>query len=197
MRRGRSGQARVSCPEGDKMTIARLPQIPCGAETLSPYATWEYSWIRPPSRLRRRTRISVTSASGCGLPCGRVLLERPARPMRVVVIDILAQDQSQVPFAGDQHPVQALAAGTAAPRRSDQARTASCATSRITSGLSLVLPTSLVACSRALTRIFNRRDGQRRAPLSAIGFGRHPCSSLAPRARPEVLDLDAERDQLE
>jgi hypothetical protein len=34
---------------------------------------------------------------------GRVLLQRPVRPMGVV-IDIFAQDQLQVPFAGDQQP---------------------------------------------------------------------------------------------
>ena len=42
---------------------------------------------------------------------GRVLLQRPVRPVVVEVIDILAEDQLQMPFAGDQHPVQALAAG--------------------------------------------------------------------------------------
>jgi hypothetical protein len=35
--------------------------------------------------------------------------------MRIAVIGVLAEDQPQVPFAGDQHPVQALAAGTADP----------------------------------------------------------------------------------
>ena len=47
--------------------------------------------------------------------CGRVLLQRPVRPMTVVVIDVLAQDQPQMPLAGDQHPVQALTAGTSNP----------------------------------------------------------------------------------
>jgi hypothetical protein len=42
-----------------------------GAENrVSPYATWAYSWIRPPSRSRRRTRIPVTSAGGCARPAG-------------------------------------------------------------------------------------------------------------------------------
>ena len=35
--------------------------------------------------------------------------------MQVVVIGILAEDQTQVPFACDEHPVQALAAGTGDP----------------------------------------------------------------------------------
>ncbi len=45
----------------------------------------------------------------------RVLMKRPVRPVDVVAIDIFAKDQAQVPFAGDQHPVQALAAGAADP----------------------------------------------------------------------------------
>jgi hypothetical protein len=39
-------------------------------ETVSPHATCVYSWIRPPSRSRRRTRILVTSAGGCARPAG-------------------------------------------------------------------------------------------------------------------------------
>jgi hypothetical protein len=46
-------------------------------------------------------------------PVGRLLLQRPVRTVRIVMIGVLAKDQAQVPFAGDQHPVQALAAGTA------------------------------------------------------------------------------------
>jgi len=37
---------------------------------LSPHATWEYSWIRPPSRSRRRTRLLVTLTGGCARPTG-------------------------------------------------------------------------------------------------------------------------------
>ena len=55
-------------------------------------------------------------AAGRTRPPGRrVLVQRPVRPMRIVVIDILTGDQPQVPFAGDQHLVQALAAGTGDP----------------------------------------------------------------------------------
>jgi hypothetical protein len=39
-------------------------------ETVSPYATWEYSWIRPPSRSRRRTRTFAPDAGGRGRPEG-------------------------------------------------------------------------------------------------------------------------------
>jgi hypothetical protein len=35
---------------------------------------------------------------------------------------VLAQDQAQVPLAGDQHPVQALAAGAADPALRDRVR---------------------------------------------------------------------------
>src|SRR5690348_7731646 len=39
-------------------------------KTVSPYATWAYSWIRPPSRSRRRTRTFAPGAGGCGRPAG-------------------------------------------------------------------------------------------------------------------------------
>ncbi len=42
--------------------------------------------------------------------------------MLIVVIGILAEDQPQVPFAGDQHPVQALAAGAGDPPFGDRVR---------------------------------------------------------------------------
>jgi hypothetical protein len=45
----------------------------------------------------------------------RILLQRPVRPVRIVVIDVHAKDQPQVPFTCDQDPVQALAPGTAHP----------------------------------------------------------------------------------
>ena len=55
---------------------------------------------------------------------GRVLPQCPARAMRVVVVGVLAQDQPQVPFAGDQNPVQARAAGAADPAFRDCVRAA-------------------------------------------------------------------------
>ena len=58
---------------------------------------------------------------------GWILVQRPVRPVRVVVIDVLAQDLPQVPFADDQHPV-GLAAGGA--RRT--ARRSRCPTSSTT-----------------------------------------------------------------
>ena len=38
--------------------------------TVSPHATWEYSWIRPPSRSCRRTRILVPTAGRSWCPAG-------------------------------------------------------------------------------------------------------------------------------
>ena len=39
-------------------------------------------------------------------PARRSLLQRPVRPLGVAVVDVLVKDESQVPFAGDQHPVR-------------------------------------------------------------------------------------------
>ena len=47
-------------------------------------------------------------------PGGRSLTQCPVRTMNVIVLGVLSQDQPQVPLTGDQHPVQALAAGAAA-----------------------------------------------------------------------------------
>ncbi len=38
------------------------------------------------------------------------------------MIDVFAQDQPQVPYTGDQHPVQAFAAGTGNPPLRDRVR---------------------------------------------------------------------------
>jgi hypothetical protein len=53
-------------------------------------------------------------------PGRRSLAQRPVRAMNVIVLDVLTQDQLQVPLAGDQHPVQALAAGTGNPALRDR-----------------------------------------------------------------------------
>ena len=55
-------------------------------------------------------------------PGGRVLLQCPVGPVGIVMIYVLAEDQPQVPFTGDQHPVQALAAGTGDPAFRDRVR---------------------------------------------------------------------------
>lgn len=42
-----------------------LPGFSCGCRTgHPPHATWEYSWINPPSRSRRRTRSGEGDAGG-------------------------------------------------------------------------------------------------------------------------------------
>jgi hypothetical protein len=50
----------------------------------------------------------------------RALLQRAVRAMLIVVIDVLVQDQPQVPLTHDQHPVQALTASTDDPAFSDR-----------------------------------------------------------------------------
>ena len=55
-------------------------------------------------------------------PGGRSLAQRPVRAMNVIVLDVLTQDQPQVPLAGDQHLVQALAPGTGNPPLRDRVR---------------------------------------------------------------------------
>ena len=55
-------------------------------------------------------------------PGGRPLLQRPVWPVRVVVVDILIKDEPRVPLAGDQHPVEALAAGAGNPALRDRVR---------------------------------------------------------------------------
>jgi hypothetical protein len=50
-------------------------------------------------------------------PGGWALAERPVRAgaVDVIVIDVPAQDQPRVPLVDNQHPVQALTAGTGDP----------------------------------------------------------------------------------
>jgi ABC-type uncharacterized transport system ATPase subunit len=44
---------------------------PCGCrKSCRPHATWAYSWIRPPSRSRRRTRTSAPGTSARAGPAG-------------------------------------------------------------------------------------------------------------------------------
>ena len=50
------------------------------------------------------------------VPSGRVVLERPVRPVDGVVAGVLAQGWLPVPFAGDQHPARAGAADPATRR---------------------------------------------------------------------------------
>ena len=53
-------------PPGQGLEVPPL-EVP---NTVSPHATWEYSWIRPPSRSRRRTRILAPAAGGLWRPAG-------------------------------------------------------------------------------------------------------------------------------
>jgi hypothetical protein len=63
----------------------------------------------------------ILAHSGLRLtPSGRALAQRPVRAMNIIVLDVLTQDQPQVPLAGDQHPVQALTAGAGNPAFGDR-----------------------------------------------------------------------------
>ena len=55
-------------------------------------------------------------------PGGRALLQRPVRPVCVVVIDVPAENEPEMPFARDQHPVQALTPGAGDPPLGDRVR---------------------------------------------------------------------------
>ena len=80
-RRGPAGELAVEDQEGQRaemvtvqvghchgINCARIQWVP---NTVSPHATWEYSWIRPPSRSRRKTRILAPAAGGLWRPAGR------------------------------------------------------------------------------------------------------------------------------
>src|SRR5258706_8280760 len=54
------------------------------------YATWEYSWMIPPRRSRRRTRTLPSEAYRQGFERCRIG-QRSVRSMRVVVIDVFGQ----------------------------------------------------------------------------------------------------------
>lgn len=55
-------------------------------------------------------------------PGRRALLQRPMRPMGVVVIDVLPENEPEMPLTRDQHPVQALAACAGDPPFGDGVR---------------------------------------------------------------------------
>ena len=58
------------CAVFDAARLATLAGTLWVPETPSPHATWVYSWIRPPSRSRRRTRTLLRRAGGCSRPDG-------------------------------------------------------------------------------------------------------------------------------
>jgi hypothetical protein len=57
-----------------------------------------------------------------GSPRWWVLVQRPAWPVGVVVIGVLAQDEPQMPFTSDQHPIQAFVASATYPAFGDRVR---------------------------------------------------------------------------
>ena len=84
-------------------------------KTLSPYATWRTRGSGP-QPVPAENQDACAWSRWLPTPGRRALLQRPVRAMLVVVIGVLAQDQPQVPFTGDQHPVQALMAAPAIQR---------------------------------------------------------------------------------
>jgi len=88
--------------------------------------------------------------------------------MDVAVIDVLAKDRPHVPFAGDQHPVQALAAGAGNPSFSDRVRPGA-----HTGVLTIRTPAAANTASNAAvnlayrSRMRNWRPGGRRDELIA------------------------------
>jgi hypothetical protein len=64
----------------------------------------------PPQNLDTCACCGRVRASG-----GRILVQRPVGAVGVVVIGVFAENQLQVPLAGDQHPVEALAPGAGDP----------------------------------------------------------------------------------
>ena len=55
---------------GARVTLVKFLIRVWVPETMSPHATWAYSWIRPPRRSRRRTRTPFVSAGGWARPAG-------------------------------------------------------------------------------------------------------------------------------
>jgi len=98
------------------LLCSRLPRQAVGAEycvtscDLAVFADKAAEPI-PPGNAHIRHGCGWIGRSG-----GWGLVQRPVRPVAVVVIDVLAKDQPQVPFAGDQHPVQALTRALAIQR---------------------------------------------------------------------------------
>ena len=93
----------------------QVPKIP------SPYAACEYSWSRPPSRSRRRMRMLSPAGETWDLPSGG-LATGPVWPPGGVVIDVFAEGVVEIPPAGDEDPVGALAPGAGDPPFADRVR---------------------------------------------------------------------------
>ena len=103
---------------------ARRENKPVGAEILSPSCDLgvfvdQAAEPVPPQNPDLSPGAWYAPRSG-----GRILMDSPVRPAGVAMAGILAQDQPQVPFAGDQHPVQALAPAAGDPALRDRVRRA-------------------------------------------------------------------------
>ena len=86
-----------------------------------------------------------------GAPGGRLLVERPVWPVGVVVIGVLAEDEPQMPFTSDQHPVQTFAAGAPDLALGDRVRAR-----RRTGVLTMRTPAAVTTASKAAVNLVSR-----------------------------------------
>ena len=108
-------------PAGNRHSCGNTP-LAVGAEypvTLCDLGIFAYQAAQPvPPQdpdIRAHSRRTLT-------PSRRALAERPVRAVNVIVVDVLTEDRPQVPLAGNQHPVQAFAAGAGNPPLGDRVR---------------------------------------------------------------------------
>ncbi len=87
------------------------------------------------------------------------------------VIDVLIKDQSQMPFADDQHPVQALAAGAG-----DQRPVIACALDAWTGVMMICTPTAVTTAPDAAVNLASRSPIKNFRPSAC-------CSRLISRLR--------------
>jgi len=168
-----------------------------GAEILSSHATWvlfmDQAAEPVPSQdpdIRAQSRRKLA-------PGGRALAERPVRAMDVLVIDVLAQDQLQVPVAGDQHPVQALAPGprSDAPSPACGRPSSSAIAGGLGAGREFRPPHSCLLCSQRTADELNHTDkvtpahpaGRQPGPIPANQCRRRRSSCQLEHHRPGLL----------
>ena len=120
-------------------------------KTMSPHATWAYFVDQAAESVPPEHADTCTFRQGIGSPGRRILLQRPVRPVGVVVIGVLAGDEPQMAFTSDQHPVQAFAAGAADPAFGDRVRRGAC-----TGVLMMRTPTAANTASKAAVNLASR-----------------------------------------
>jgi hypothetical protein len=91
-----------------------------GAETRSPQATWAYSWINPPIRSSRATRMLAGGTGREWLPA--VVPGPVSGAAGAVVGHVAGQRRLQMPLTYEQHPIQQLTTDRADPSLRDRVR---------------------------------------------------------------------------